>query len=516
MGTVYLATHVRLGQQVAIKVLHERYSGDKKLIRRFENEALTYGQVNHPNLVGLHDFGRTDNGMFFMVLEYCPGVALSTLLRQQGKLEPRLASDLILQIAQGLSAAHAQGIIHRDLKPENVILTETRPGRYHARLLDFGIAKQIDDDGPRLTQAGMVFGTPEYMSPEQARGKSVDARSDIYALGTMLFELLCGDPPFTGSDKLRIMQQQASEKPPRPGDFEPGVEISKELEVVVMTAIAKKSAARYQSTTEFIDALDEASRPERLTPAPLPELRSGARVDDSGLSRLHELVDRASRHHTLQESGWGRSLAGRLSDTWMSIQPSVLAAVMLFAIGATVTVLAVMGDDDESKTYSDPPNALEVVQTTSEESLTVPAEDDGVEALHGRTRAEQEAAAAAQAQRDQDAAVARKKAAERKRVVKSHLSQARTALKAGRFARAENAVRKALKVDGDHRQAKSLSQRITEMKTRFEAGTMAYNSGNCTAAISSMEQVLKSAPQTAKARTIISKCRIAQPPTRLN
>ena len=115
---------------------------------------------------------------------------------EQGRLSPSLSADIVLQIAQALAAAHHEGIIHRDLKPENVILMETSPGRYHARLLDFGIAKRTDDDEPRLTQAGMVFGTPEYMSPEQARGKPVDARSDLYALGTMLYELMVGEPPF--------------------------------------------------------------------------------------------------------------------------------------------------------------------------------------------------------------------------------------------------------------------------------------------------------------------------------
>ena len=120
MGTVYLGTHVRLGQNVAIKVLHERYAGDEKLTARFENEALTYGEVSHPNLVGLHDFGRTDDGTFYMVLEYCPGISLSKLIREQGALDSILAADLILQIAQGLGQAHKQAIIHRDLKPENI------------------------------------------------------------------------------------------------------------------------------------------------------------------------------------------------------------------------------------------------------------------------------------------------------------------------------------------------------------------------------------------------------------
>ena len=181
---------MRFGQDVAIKVLHERHTGDEKLARRFEKEALTYGRVSHPNLVGLHDFGTTPDGMFFMALEYCPGQPLSTLLREKGQFSWRAATDIVMQVAQGLGAAHDCGVVHRDLKPENILMTEIRPNRYHVRLLDFGIAKREDEDGPRLTQAGMVFGTPEYMSPEQARGKAVDKRSDIYALGTLFYELI--------------------------------------------------------------------------------------------------------------------------------------------------------------------------------------------------------------------------------------------------------------------------------------------------------------------------------------
>jgi serine/threonine protein kinase len=268
MGTVYLGVHTRIGQKVAIKVLHERYAGDAQLTLRFENEALTYGQVTHPNLVNLHDYGRTHDGTFFMVLEYCPGISLAQLLRQEKRLEPPQATDIILQVAQGLGAAHAAGIVHRDLKPENVILTETRPGRYHARLLDFGIAKRLDDDGPRLTQAGMVFGTPEYMAPEQARGETVDARSDVYALGCVFYELLTGKPPFTGSNKMNVMHRQASEVPPPPS-FKLDTEVPGAIEAAVMRCLEKRPDDRYPDAATLIEALDGALGADRLTPMPL-------------------------------------------------------------------------------------------------------------------------------------------------------------------------------------------------------------------------------------------------------
>lgn len=268
MGTVYLGTHVRIGQKVAIKVLHERYAGDEQLTKRFEKEALTYGQVTHPNLVGLHDYGRTDDGTFFMVLEYCPGISLAQLVRRRGRLDPKLAVDILIQVAQGLGAAHGMGIVHRDLKPENVILTRTRPGRYHARLLDFGIAKRLDDDGPRLTAAGMVFGTPEYMAPEQARGKAVDARSDIYALGCVAYELLTGNPPFVGNDKLRIMHQQAGDPidPPSSKLAEGADPIPDVLEAVTMRCLSKPAGERYADTESLIEAFERAIDPDARRP----------------------------------------------------------------------------------------------------------------------------------------------------------------------------------------------------------------------------------------------------------
>ena len=257
MGTVYRAQHIRFGQDVAIKVLHERYTGDQKLAQRFEKEALTYGQVSHPNLVGLHDFGRTPDGMFFMALEYCPGKPLSTLLRERGSFTWRLATDIVMQVAQGLGAAHDCGVVHRDLKPENIILTEIRPNRYHVRLLDFGIAKREDEDGPRLTQAGMVFGTPEYMSPEQARGKTVDKRSDLYALGTLFYELIVGHPPFHGPDKLRVMQQQANEPPKPPSEYEVG-DLSPAMEKIIMECLEKDPAARIANADDFLQRIEDS------------------------------------------------------------------------------------------------------------------------------------------------------------------------------------------------------------------------------------------------------------------
>jgi serine/threonine protein kinase len=260
MGTVYVGHHVSLGQAVAIKVLHERHVKNKQLVERFQLEARTYAKVDHPNVVKLLHFDQMPDGTTYMVMEFCPGTSLAEFMRLTDELQPAQAVDLVIQAAQGLSATHAAGIVHRDLKPENIVLTETRRGRYHVKLLDFGIAKVLDDDGPKLTQAGMVFGTPEYMAPEQARGQMVDERSDIYALGCVLYELLTGKPPFTGSDKIQVMHRQATEAPVPPREKGPGKEISAALERVCLCCLEKRPADRYADTDTLIDAL-EAVRP---------------------------------------------------------------------------------------------------------------------------------------------------------------------------------------------------------------------------------------------------------------
>ncbi len=339
MGTVYLGAHVRMGQKVAIKVLHERCAQSPQFIQRFENEARTYGRLNHPNLVSLHDFGHTSDGTLYMVLEYCQGGALSTALKERGRFDAEEAVDVIVQVAQGLDAAHQCGVVHRDLKPANIMLVETRPGRYHARLLDFGIAKQLDDEGPGLTQAGMVFGTPEYMAPEQARGESVDARTDIYALGAILFELVTGRPPFTGANKMRVMHCNANEPPPAPSSLVPAGSVPPALEAVILRCLAKRADERYQSCTGLIEALEAAdlSSASRVRGSARPPAIVSPAAGESGGSRP------TRRAVTAGDSG--PTMAGR-SGGWTMPPPvergvgasraAIGAAVVLF-VGAIGT-----------------------------------------------------------------------------------------------------------------------------------------------------------------------------------
>lgn len=370
MGTVYRAQHVRFGQDVAIKVLHERYTGDEKLARRFEIEALTYGQVSHPNLVGLHDFGTTPDGMFFMALDYCPGEPLSTLLRQRRKFAWRAATDIVMQVAQGLGAAHDCGVVHRDLKPENIIMTEIRPNRYHVRLLDFGIAKRENEDGPRLTQAGMVFGTPEYMSPEQARGKTVDKRSDIYALGTLFYELIVGSPPFHGNDKLRVMQQQANEPPVPPSQHDVG-DLSSDIEELILKCLEKEPGERIQDTQIFLDQVEGIESrfggDPGVSDKSLSDCHQNAQVRTSSLGATlvgdtlnSEVVvgseDADTREHSPKAEGFYHQRITSQAKAYLPIMGAV-STILVIVIGGGLLV--------RGQTSEQPPQAAKVEVSTS-------------------------------------------------------------------------------------------------------------------------------------------------------
>ncbi len=260
MGEVYLALHEELGQKVAIKFLAKRMVDDPHIVKRFFQEARTTCRVNHPNAVSLNDFGRTDDGSLYIIMEYIEGEALSDVVERDGFLPLETCIDIVLQLADVLDAAHKEGVIHRDLKPDNIMLTPVRGGRYAVKVLDFGIARLISDDGSesRLTQAGMVFGTPEFMSPEQCKGDDADGRSDQYALAICFYYLLCGGIlPFYGDNRVKILNRQINEAPVLPSEQVAEAGIPASLEAVLMKALNKAPETRYASVSDFADAIEE-------------------------------------------------------------------------------------------------------------------------------------------------------------------------------------------------------------------------------------------------------------------
>jgi len=257
MGTVYLAEHIIIEKRVALKILSEDFARKADLVQRFIQEAKAASRIGHENIVDITDFGETPSGSVFIAMEFLEGSDLANVIRKQGAVPFERARYIVSQICRALAAAHAKGIIHRDIKPENVYLIEREGRGDFVKILDFGIAKvnSLDDGAARLTRTGMIFGTPEYMSPEQARGDRPDHRVDIYAVGCILYELLTGDVPFHADTFMGVLTKHMFEQPQPPSVRAPDRHIPPEVEAVVLRAISKDRDQRFQTMKEFALAL---------------------------------------------------------------------------------------------------------------------------------------------------------------------------------------------------------------------------------------------------------------------
>src|SRR5919197_1698044 len=238
MASVYQATDRLLDRTVAVKVLGPPYDQDPALVERFRDEARVAAGLSHPNIVAVFDSG-SEAGVQYLVMEYVQGETLADTLRRQGVLAPRRAAEVGRRVCEALEAAHARGLVHRDVKPANVLVS--RAGQ--VKVADFGIASAAAT--PTLTDGGIVLGTAAYLSPEQAQGGPVDARSDVYALGCVLYELLTGTPPFMPDSPAGVAARQAAQAPAPPSRRNP--QVGPELDAVVMTALAKQPPRRYQT-----------------------------------------------------------------------------------------------------------------------------------------------------------------------------------------------------------------------------------------------------------------------------
>lgn len=272
MGRVYRARHVGLEKEVAIKVLHERLSGEERVEKRFHREARAASRLSHPNSVQVLDFGATDEGVLFIAMELLDGEDLQVILDHDSPLSPRRIGSILGQALRALDEAHHVGIIHRDFKPENIVVSVGRGGEDVVKVCDFGIAKILDGEGQSITVDGFVCGTPQYMAPEQARGDAIDRRLDIYAAGVVLYQLLVGAPPFTGDTALGIITKQLTEEPVPPRVRRPELGIPASLEAIALRAMSKARSARFETARQMADALAEAI--EAL--GPLAETRLGS------------------------------------------------------------------------------------------------------------------------------------------------------------------------------------------------------------------------------------------------
>ena len=256
MGSVYRASQQPIERLVAVKVLLNKLVDDDMAVRRFDQEARAVSKMQHPNTVTIYDYGQTEDGRFYLVMEFLKGKTLTDLLRSHGTLEPHLACHVIRQVCASLGEAHLTGIIHRDLKPDNIFLTTVGNDENFVKVLDFGVAKLADNEaGATLTQTGMIFGTPKYMSPEQAEGRPIDSRADIYAIGVVLYELLTGRPPFLADTAVALLLKHISAQPPEFSKIRSDLNVPKQLEQVTMKALSKNVDHRYSTVDELAEDL---------------------------------------------------------------------------------------------------------------------------------------------------------------------------------------------------------------------------------------------------------------------
>ena len=245
MGVVYKARQISIDRVIALKMLNAQMAADPQWVQRFYNEAKACSRLQHPNTIRMFDFGQTSDGRLFMTMEFLDGMSLRDAL-QKGPLAPQRVVKVLIQCCASLAEAHSIGIIHRDIKPDNVFLLNMAGSPDFVKLLDFSVAKLLEGDRMK-TQAGVVFGTPQYMSPEQGRGLPLDARSDLYALGILAFEMLTGNVPFHDENPMTVIQMhQQAQVPPMPDS------VPYSVQQIVRRALEKDASRRYQSAGEMM------------------------------------------------------------------------------------------------------------------------------------------------------------------------------------------------------------------------------------------------------------------------
>lgn len=337
MGAVYKGTQLSVGRQVAIKIMHSELLDRESALERFWRESKIISELSHPNIVRLYEFGQDrERDLLYLVMELVNGINLGDTL-ERGRLRAALALEIVYQVCGALTEPHAQGVIHRDLKPDNLLLVPISDGTIQAKVLDFGIARVLEGGDQKITATGMVCGTPQYMAPEQAQNQEIGPYTDLYALGVILYEMLCGIPPFTGQNSLQLMLQQIQIAPPSLTSRLPPGALPEGIESLVHDMLAKTPSARPQSAREVRDRIDKIRRqynmdlvrldPDRpqdsiLEPWLLPLIpvgqdaagrpKTGMLRRETGLERAY---DDGSTHSTGEELAFVPTLEANVAHT---------------------------------------------------------------------------------------------------------------------------------------------------------------------------------------------------------
>ncbi|MEV0809293.1 Stk1 family PASTA domain-containing Ser/Thr kinase [Micromonospora sp. NPDC050200] len=340
MAEVHRGRDLRLGRDVAIKMLRTDLARDATFQMRFRREAQNAASLNHPAIVAVYDTGEetapTGETLPFIVMEFVNGRTLKEVLGVEGRLQPRRALEICADMCAALEFSHRHGIIHRDIKPGNVMLTQTG----QVKVMDFGIARALASGATTMTQTSAVIGTAQYLSPEQARGEAVDARSDVYAAGCVLFELVCGHPPFVGDSPVSVAYQHVREAPPTPSDINP--DVNPAVDAIVLKALSKNPLNRYQSAGEMrADLLRAAAgRPVLATPV-MPQDETAHLAPAAGGGYPTQVGGAQTRQQVPARVG---DPGRRKSSAWVI---AAFAAVGVLAVIALVTALLMQSSGPE-------------------------------------------------------------------------------------------------------------------------------------------------------------------------